>query len=117
MWAYLGSLSADAGDSSVDGLAPMEIAAAFLPPMLFEELQIFTDIDENEVGVFFSLYETATLFPIADVPDTVTEVGSPIVGASVVAMDVQQTFTDLPEPVVITVRLNEVLGQVGCTHT
>ena len=98
-----------------DTLAPEEIGLALLPASLFE------NIADDEIGLFFSLYESATFFPVADVPSTttvvgvITRIGSPVVAATVVTAE-QTSFPDLREPVIVAVRLNPVLEGVSCAR-
>ena len=70
-----------------------------LPVSLFEE------INTTDVGVFFTFYETAALFPLrGDLPDNFT-VGTSVIGAAVAG----EIFQNLSEPIVITLQmLNEV---------
>ncbi len=90
-----------------------EIGLALLPASLFEPLT------DDEIGLFFSFYESALFFPVAGLPNTtisgiMTRIGSPVVAATVVTAD-QTSFSDLIEPVTIVVRLNPVQEGVGCT--
>lgn len=85
---------------SEEELTSEEISLALLPPSLFEN---FTD---SAIGIFFTFYKNASPFPVANVPNT-TRIGSPVVGATVVAGE-QTSFSDLIDPVTITVRLNPV---------
>ena len=99
-------------------LAPEEIATAFLSPSLFEQFE-----SRTEIGHFFSLYESPSLFPIAresDSPTTadseddngiMSQVGSSVVAATVSAGG-QTEFPNLTDPVIIVFRLNPVLDGV-----
>ncbi len=86
-------------------MPPGQDAAIDLPATLFQRVN-----DQENVGVFFAFYETATLFPIRrQTAETVndeiikeTEVGSQIVAATV---DSSQEITDLENPVTIVFRL------------
>ena len=100
-------------------ITPEEIATAFLSPSLFEQFES----DAREVGIFFSLYESSSLFPIAresDSPTTaeseddggiMSQVGSPVVAATVSAGG-QTEFPNLTDPVIVVLRLNPVLDGV-----
>ena len=102
-------------------LAPEEIATAFLSPSLFEQFE--SDAGSREVGIFFSLYESSSLFPIARKSDSTTtaaieddngimsQVGSPVVAATVSAGG-RTEFPNLTDPVIVVVRLNPVLDGV-----
>ena len=102
-----GILHSETGEFLNMMLAPEEIGLALLPPSLFETLP------DDEIGLFFTLYESALFFPLADVPSTatmdgtITRIGSPVVAATVVT-DEQDSFSDLSEPVIVAVRLNPV---------
>ena len=124
---YLVCATTHAGTLSTSGnvenegelLAPEEIATAFLSPSLFEQFES----DAGEVGIFFSLYESSSLFPIAretDSPTTaeseddggiMSQVGSPVVAATVSAGG-QTEFRNLSDPVIVVLRLNTVLNGV-----
>ena len=98
-----------------ESLAPEELGTAFLPPSFFTLFESGTE----GVGIFFSLYDSSSLFPIAEEPDPpttagpsedigpTTQVGSPVVAVTVSAGD-QTEFRDLIEPVVVVLRLNTV---------
>ena len=79
-----------------------QIASAYLPPELFDEL--VSDDSAEEIGVFFSIYEDAVLLPVVGVDN------STIVGSSVVAATVGGTgpVENLNNPAIILVRLNEL---------
>ena len=114
----LRTTSENVGDE-VELLAPEEVANAFLSPPLFERFKS----DTGESGIFFSLYESSSLFPIAresDSPTTaeseddggiMSQVGSPVVAATVSAGG-QTEFRNLSDPVIVVLRLNTVLNGV-----
>ena len=62
----------------------------FLPPALFKS------INRTDVGIFFSIYRTASFFPIANSSNT-SIIASIILGASIVAGS-GVSFTNLSEP-------------------
>ena len=116
----LGTTSGNVGGEE-ELLAPEEITTAFLSPSLFEQFE--SDAGSGEVGIFFSLYESSSLFPIARESDTPTtaesendggimsQVGSPVVAATVSAGG-RTEFPDLTDPVIVVLRLNPVLDGV-----
>lgn len=84
---------------------PLEQDAAIsLPATLFQRVN-----DQENVGVFFAFYETATLFPVGG-QDAIsdrnisrrTQVGSQIVAATIAT---SQELTNLENPVTIVFRL------------
>ena len=92
------------GPVSPGELSSDQDAAISLPASLFERVN-----DEENVGVFFAIYETSTLFPVGRdnaVSDgnTIrqTQVGSQIVAATV---DSSQELVDLENPVTVVFRL------------
>ncbi len=87
-----------------DGLPPDQIASAFLPPTLFEQVEGSGDVD-----VIFTLFNSPTLFPVSEDKPGDNIVGSPIVGTAVAG----QSFVNLPEPVIIVLRLNRLEGRVS----
>ena len=93
-----GILRSITGDFLNVTLTSEEIGLALLPASLFENL------NDTMLGLFFSVYESASFFPVAGVPNT-TRIGSPVVAATVVTTE-QTSFPDLREPVIIVVRLN-----------
>ena len=116
----LGATSGNVGDEE-ELLAPEEIATALLSPSLFEQFE--SDAGSGEVGIFFSLYESSSLFPIARESDTPTtadseddggimsQVGSPVVAATV-STGGRTEFPNLTDPVIVVLRLNPVLDGV-----
>lgn len=90
-------------DEVVPGqLSPRQEAAINLPASLFERVD-----DQENVGVFFAFYETATLFPVGggntDSNATIQRrVGSQVVAATV---DSNQDLSNLENPVTIVFRL------------
>lgn len=88
-------------DGSSTSLPSGQAASIALPPSLFAELM------DTSVGIGFTFYETAVLFPLPnDSPDNLT-IGSAVIGALVAG----ESFFDLRDPVTIFLRLS---GQV-CT--
>ena len=71
-------------------------ASISLPPSLFEELG-----NATEVGVGFTFYETAALFPLPEGSPSNLTIGSSVIGALVDG----QSFSNLRDPVTIFLRL------------
>ena len=71
--------------------APTSSASVFLPPALFKS------INQTDVGIVFSIYRTASFFPIANVSNT-TIIASIILGASIVSGN-DVSFQNLSAPV------------------
>ena len=71
-------------------------ASISLPPSLFEELG-----NATEVGVGFTFYETAALFPLPEGSPSNLTIGSSVIGALVGG----QSFSNLHDPVTILLRL------------
>ena len=71
-------------------------ASISLPPSLFAELE-----NATEVGVGFTFYETAALFPLPEGSPSNLTIGSSVIGALVGG----QSFSDLRDPVTIFLRL------------
>ncbi|KAL5497494.1 hypothetical protein EMCRGX_G013970 [Ephydatia muelleri] len=71
--------------------APTSSASVFLPPALFKS------INQTDVGIVFSIYRTASFFPIANASNT-TIIASIILGASVVSGN-DVSFQNLSAPV------------------
>ena len=73
--------------------------------------EVFTDINDSDVGLLFSIYLTSVLFPVADGSrEDGFVVGSLVLGASLA----ERYITSLTEPVNITLELNPslVVGHV-----
>ena len=102
------TLNVDTNERVDDGLLPGQVASAILPATIFNQIRNLEDTDVEAIGVFFSLYEESSLFPIADPPNN-TRIGSPVVAATVAG----RTFRDLPEPVIVLVRLNDITDGVS----
>ena len=94
------TLNVDTDERVEVGLLPEQVASAILPATIFNQIR---NLEDEAIGVFFSLYEESSLFPIADPPYN-TRIGSPVVAATVAG----RTFTDLSEPVIVLVRLNDI---------
>ena len=75
-------------------------ASIALPSALFRELSSTT-----EVGIGFTFYETAVLFPLPEGSPSNLAIGSPVIGALVGG----QNFTNLSTPVTIFLRLNQTV--------
>ena len=74
-------------------------ASVFLPPTLF------TSINKTDVGIFFSIYHTASFFPIANSSNTT--IASIVLGATVVAgSDVSFRNLSTPAQFVFTISSN-----------
>ena len=71
-------------------------ASISLPPSLFAELE-----NATEVGVGFTFYETAALFPLPEGSPSNLTIGSSVIGALVGG----QSFSNLRDPVTIFLRL------------
>ena len=72
-------------------------ASIALPASLFRKLNTM------EVGIGFTFYETAALFPLPEGSPSNITIGSPVIGALVGG----QNFTDLSDPVNIFLRLTQ----------
>ena len=83
------------GTGSAATLPEDQDASIALPPSLFMR------ISGSEVGIVFTFYETATLFPLPDETCNNLTVGSAVIGALVAG----HSFTDLRDPVIILLRL------------
>ena len=71
--------------------SPTPSASVFLPPALFKS------INQTDVGIVFSVYRTASFFPIANASNT-TIIASIILGASIVSGN-DVSFQNLSAPV------------------
>ena len=87
--------------------APTSSASVFLPPALFKS------INKTDVGIVFSVYHTASFFPIANVSNT-TKIASIILGASVVSGN-DVPFENLSAPVqFIFIISSKVWSSIMC---
>lgn len=73
-------------------------ASISLPSSLFTELELG---NATRVGMGFTFYETAAMFPLPEGSPSGLTVGSPVIGALVAG----QSFSDLQDPVVILLPL------------
>ena len=73
-------------------------ASISIPSSLFAELEL---VNATKVGMGFTFYETATLFPLPEGSPSDLTIGSPVIGALVAG----QSFSDLQDPVMIFLRL------------
>ena len=87
--------------------SPTPSASVFLPPALFKS------INQTDVGIVFSIYRTASFFPIANVSNT-TIIASIILGASVVSGS-GVSFQNLSVPVqFIFIISSKVWSSIMC---
>lgn len=85
-----------------DNRAPPEstnVVMISLPPTLFD--QVFDPASDEDVGLAFTFYESANLFPLANGTGRSAVIGSSVVGAIVAGKPV----LDLPDPVIIVLPL------------
>ena len=95
---YLYLVSVSVGEGTITTLPEDQDAAISLPPSLFAELDL---LNTTEVGVGFTFYETAALFPLPEGSPSNLTIGSPVIGALVGG----QSFSDLQGPVTIFLHL------------
>ena len=89
---------ASVDNDTVIALPEDQDASISLPPSLFAKLD---PVNTTEVGIGFTFYETAALFPLSEgSPSNLTN-GSSVIGALVGG----QSFSDLQDPVIIFLRL------------
>ena len=90
--------------ASDNTLAPDQIASGFLPESLFKLIESMKS--GEPIPLVLAVLRTGQLFTIEnnqrDVEGLETSVGSPVVSLTV---GVEQTFTDLSDPVVVNVRI------------
>ena len=74
-----------------------------LPVSLFEE------VNTTDVGIFFTFYDTAALFPLRDnLLDNFT-VGTSVIGATVAG----EIFENLSDPIIIILQLSNEVGPMS----
>ena len=89
-----------------DGLPPQQEASVSLPASLFQTID-----GSSNVGVFYGIYNSSILFPVSasqgndTSADRQTQVVSNVVAVTVGRNDVP--FQNLPEPVMIVLRLQK----------
>ena len=86
--------------SSTGGNQTLGNISILLPPSLFEKT--FDQDTNSSVGLFFVLYETAKLLPLANGSRENYTVGSPVIGATVIG----QSINNLTEPITIKLELH-----------
>ena len=67
---------------------------------------LFEDLDNASASVFFTLYETAVFFPLAEGSQEDTTVGTSVIAAAVAGRDI----TNLQENVTILLQLENPVG-------
>ena len=88
-----------------------ETADLLTSPSAFLALPVslFEDINTTDVGIFFTFYDTAALFPLrGDQPDNFT-VGTNVIGAAVAG----EIIEDLSEPAIIILQLSNEVGPMS----
>ena len=102
---YLHSVLVSQRNSTITTLPQDQDAAISLPPSLFDL------VNTTEVGIGFTFYETAALFPLPEGSPSNLTVGSSVVGALVAG----QSFSDLQDPVTIFLHLTrQVCSYADC---
>lgn len=102
--------------STSDGLSPLQGANISLPHSLFQMINSSTN-----VGVFYGIYNSSTLFPVAAPQgndtsvDRQTQVVSNVVAVTVGQNDMR--FENLPQPVTIVLGLQKEQGMVSSEIT
>ena len=101
MYVYIaGNLNSTVGNDS--GLAEDEIASGFLPLSLFQLIES----EDMSIPIVLAVFRTGILFSIegnqGDIEGLETSVGSPVVSLTA---GVNQTFRNLPDPVIVNVRI------------
>ena len=85
-----------------------ETADLLTSPSAFIALPVslFEDINTTDVGIFFTFYDTAALFPLrGDQPDNFT-VGTNVIGATVAG----EIFENLSDPINVILQLSDEVG-------
>ena len=75
-------------------------ASIALPQSLFADLELMNTMT---VGIGFTFYKTAALFPLPEGSPSNLTIGSPVIGAFVAS----QNVSDLRNPVIIIFRLTQ----------
>ena len=87
-------------------------ASISLPPSLFAELR-----NTTEIGIGFTFYRTAALFPLPEGSPSNLTIGSSVIGALVGG----QSISNLNEPVTIFLRLTQPVRMdmpvISCINT
>ena len=107
---YLYSVSVSAGDGTITTLQEDQDAAISLPPSLFADLDL---VNTTEVGIGFTFYETAALFPLPEGSPSNLTIGSSVIGALVGG----QSFSDLQDPVIIFLHLTNQVCVIRHLYT
>ena len=107
---YLYSVSVSAGNGTITTLPEDQDAAISLPPSLFAELDL---VNTTEVGIGFTFYETAALFPLPEGSPSNLTIGSSVIGALVGG----QSFSDLQDPVIILLHLTSQVCVIRHLYT
>ena len=84
-----------------------------LPGSLFEEAAVIDSSDGDSVGLVFTFFEDATLFPLPSETPPDLSIQSPVIGALLGAVP---TITDLTEPIVITLHLRATTDNVTVSY-
>ena len=91
-------MSVSVENDTVIALLEDQDASISLSPSLFVKL---VPVNTTEVGIGFTFYETAALFPLPEGSPSNLTIGSPVIGALVGG----QSFSDLQGPVTIFLHL------------
>lgn len=86
--------------------ASTNVVMISLPPTLFD--QVFDPVSNEDVGLAFTFYESANLFPLANGTNSLSVIGSSVIGAIVAGKPV----LDLIDPVVIVLPLQDQVSNL-----
>ena len=88
------------GGGTTTTLPDDQNASIALPQSLFADLELVTTMT---VGIGFTFYETAALFPLPEGSPPNLNIGSPVIGAFVAS----QNVSDLHDPIIIIFHLTQ----------
>ena len=88
------------GGGTTSTLPDDQNASIALPQSLLADLEL---VNTMMVGIGFTFYETAALFPLSEGSPSDLNIGSPVIGAFVAS----QNVSDLHDPIIIILRLTQ----------
>ena len=93
----------DRQTSGLEISVDVDISSIFLPPSLFETLQM--KATDETVGLVFTRYSDAVLFPLAVSENPSLFVASSVIGATVVSA---QPIQNLSKPIIMEFKLEKL---------
>ena len=96
------------GGSTNTTLPPMLTASVVLPPSMFSSIAVANSNILTNIGIFFSTYKTASLFPLTNASNNITVIPH-VIGVTIVA----GMTNNLTDPIVISFTIPNMVRYIN----